>query len=96
MCIVQVRCVYRSRCAVSIAQGVHCVLYRVCNSNFTPLVLFGQQGPVDVGDNPSARDGGLDKGIQLLVPRDGQLEVPRSDPLGFQVLFRVLSSQKYS
>ena len=41
---------------------------------------------MDVGDDPSPGDGGLDEGVQLLVPPDGQLQVPRGDPLDVQVL----------
>ena len=41
---------------------------------------------MDVGDDPSPGDGGLDEGVQLLVPPDGQLQVPRGGPLDVQVL----------
>ena len=45
-----------------------------------------RHSPVDVRHDPSPGDGGLDERVQLLVPPDGQLQVPGSDPLDVQVL----------
>jgi hypothetical protein len=45
--------------------------------------------PVDVGDDAAAGDSGLDQGVQLLVPADRQLEVPRGDALHLEVPARV-------
>ena len=41
---------------------------------------------VDVGNDTTTCDGGLDEGIELLVTTDGELEMTRSDTLDFQVL----------
>jgi hypothetical protein len=41
---------------------------------------------VDVGDDPTARYGGLDQRVQLLVPPDGELEVAGRDALHLEVL----------
>jgi hypothetical protein len=41
---------------------------------------------VDVGDDSSSGDGGLDQGVQLLVSSDGELQVSRRDSLHLQVL----------
>lgn len=40
---------------------------------------------MDVGDHTSAGDGGLDKGIKLLVTSDGQLQMSWSNSLDLQV-----------
>lgn len=34
----------------------------------------------------STSDGGFDQGVQLLITADGQLQVPRRDPLHFEIL----------
>ena len=44
---------------------------------------------MDVGDDTAAGDGGLDKGVQLLVTADGELQVARCDTLHLEVLARV-------
>lgn len=44
---------------------------------------------MDVGDDTSAGDGGLDEGVQLLVTADGKLQVARCDTLHLEVLARV-------
>ena len=36
---------------------------------------------MNVGDDTTAGDGGLDEGVELLVTADGQLEVARGDTL---------------
>jgi len=41
---------------------------------------------VDVGDDSSAGDGGLDESVQLLVASDGELQMSGRDPLHLQVL----------
>merc|ERR1712203_41919 len=41
------------------------------------------------------RDGRLDQGVQLLVPPDGQLQMPRGDPLHLQVLGRIAGQLKH-
>lgn len=44
---------------------------------------------MDVGDDTSAGDGGLDERIELLVSADGELQVARCDTLYLEVLARV-------
>jgi hypothetical protein len=44
------------------------------------------QSLVDVRDNTTASDGGLDEGIELLVTADSELQVAGSNTLNFQVL----------
>ena len=41
---------------------------------------------MDVGDDSTASDGGLDQSIQLLVSPDGELEMSGGDSLHLQVL----------
>lgn len=41
---------------------------------------------MDVGDDTSAGDGGLDEGVQLLVTADGELQVARRDTFHLEVL----------
>jgi len=50
------------------------------------LALLADEGLVDVRDDTTTRNSGLDQGVQLLVSTDGQLEMPGSDPLHFQIL----------
>ena len=50
------------------------------------LALLPDQGLVDVGNHPTPGDGGLDQRVELLVPPDGELQVPGGDSLHFQVL----------
>ena len=44
------------------------------------------EGLVDVGDDTTTGDGGLDKGVELLVTTDGELEMAGSDTLDLEVL----------
>lgn len=44
------------------------------------------EGLVDVGDDTTASDSGLDEGIELFVTADSQLQVARGDALHLQVL----------
>lgn len=44
---------------------------------------------MDVGDDTSTGDGGLDQGVQLLVTADSELQVARCDTLHLEVLARV-------
>lgn len=58
------------------------------------LGLFGalhDESLVDVGDDTTTSDGGLDEGVELFVSADGQLEVARSDSLDFQIFASVAS-----
>ena len=41
---------------------------------------------MDVRDDTTARDGGLDEGVELLVTTDGELKVARGDTLDLEVL----------
>ena len=50
------------------------------------LSLLSDERLVDVGDDTSSGDGGLDEGVQLLVTSDGQLQVAGGDTLHLQVL----------
>ena len=59
------------------------------------LSLLADEGLVDVGDDSASSDGRLDQGVQLLVPPDGQLQMPRGDPLHLQVLGRVAGQLKH-
>ena len=44
---------------------------------------------MDVGDDSTASDGGLDQSVQLLVSPDGELEMSGGDSLHLQVLTSV-------
>ena len=41
---------------------------------------------MDVGDDSTSGNGGLDQGVQLLVSSDGQLQMAGGDPLHLEVL----------
>ena len=41
---------------------------------------------MDVGDDTTTGDGGLDKGVELLVTTDGELEMAGRDTLDLEVL----------
>ena len=47
------------------------------------------EGLVDVGDDSSSGDGGLDEGVELLVSADGELQVTGRDTLDLKILARV-------
>lgn len=49
------------------------------------LALLPNEGFVDVGNDTSSSNCCLDKGVQLLVTTDGQLQVTGSDTLHLQV-----------
>lgn len=51
------------------------------------LALAGlDEGLVDVRDDTTTSDGGLDECVQLLVTTDGQLQVTRRDALHLEIL----------
>jgi|EP01047_Picozoa_sp_COSAG01_P043757 hypothetical protein len=52
---------------------------------------LGQKRLVDVRDDTTASDRGLDEGVELLITADGELQVTRRDTLHFEVLGRVAS-----
>lgn len=49
------------------------------------LAFLPNEGFVDVGNDTSSSNCCLDKGVQLLITTDGQLQVTGSDTLHFQV-----------
>ena len=50
------------------------------------LALLADERLVDVGDDSTASNGGLDQSVQLLVSPDGELEMSGGDSLHLQVL----------
>ena len=50
---------------------------------------------MDVRDDTTASNGGLDQGIQLFVTADSQLQVARSDSLHLEVLACVASELEH-
>jgi len=50
------------------------------------LALLANQRLVDVGDDTTAGNGGLDQGVQLLVTTDSKLEMSGGDSLDFEIL----------
>ena len=50
------------------------VLALVATGGDGALALLADQRLVDVGDDTTAGNGGLDQGVQLLVTSDGQLK----------------------
>ena len=61
-------------------------LHHAQNASSWLLVGLNDQGLVDVRDNTTAGDGGLDQRVELLVTADGKLQVTGSDSLHLQVL----------
>jgi hypothetical protein len=55
------------------------------------LLLLGlvDEGLVNMGDHTAASNGGLDKGVELLISTDGELKVTGSDALHLKILRRV-------
>jgi hypothetical protein len=50
---------------------------------------------VDVGDDTTTGDGGLDEGVELLVTTDGELEMAGRDTLDLEVLAGVAGKLEY-
>ena len=50
---------------------------------------------MDVWDDTTAGDGGLDEGIELLVTTDGELQVARGDALDLEVLGGIACELKH-
>ena len=63
-------------------QGSAAILLR---SN-SALALLADERLVDVGDDSTASNGGLDQSVQLLVSPDGELEMSGGDSLHLQIL----------
>merc|ERR1719471_517762 len=59
------------------------------------LSLLADEGLVDVGDDSTSGNGGLDQGVQLLVSSDGELQMARGDSLHLQVLGGVASQLQH-
>ena len=58
------------------------------------LRSFVDEGLVDVGDDATASNCGLDQGIKLFIPSNGQLQMSRSDTLHTQITGRITSQLK--
>ena len=52
---------------------------------------LGDEGLVDVGDDTTTGNGGLDECVELLVTTNGEQQVPGRDTLHLQVLACVTS-----
>lgn len=50
------------------------------------LGLFKDESLVNVRDDSSTSNGGLDEGVELFISSDSELQVSRSDSLDFEVL----------
>merc|ERR1712051_208782 len=59
------------------------------------LSLLANERLVDVRDDASSSNRGLDQRVQLLVSPDGKLEMPGGDPLHLQVLGGVAGQLKH-
>ena len=59
------------------------------------LVLLHDKGLVDVRNDTTAGDGGLDQRVELLVASDGEQQVSRRDSLDLEVLGRVTGELKH-
>jgi len=59
------------------------------SSSFGLLGALHDESLVDVRDNTTASNGGLDESVKLLVAADRQLQVARSDSLYFKVFASV-------
>lgn len=68
-------------------------LCRSCLDGLALLLLFHleQQCPVDVRQDATKGDRRADERVELFVAADGQLQMPRRDPLDLEVLCGVLS-----
>merc|ERR1711990_925267 len=54
-------------------------------------LLLANERLVDVRNNTSSGDGGLDQAVQLFVSSDGELQMARCDTLHFQILGGIAS-----
>ena len=57
--------------------------------------LLCKQRLVDMRDDSSPGDGGLDERVKLLVPSDGKLDVPRGDRASLEIRNSIANSSKY-
>ena len=57
----------------------------VLELGFLPLGRFVDERLVDMGDDSSTGNGGLDQGVKLLITTNGQLQMPRGDALYFEI-----------
>ena len=58
-------------------------------------VVLHDKSLVDVGNNTTAGDGGLDQGVKLLISADGELQVTGSHSLHLEVLAGVASELEH-
>jgi len=59
------------------------------------LAGLHNEGLVDVWDDTTTGDGGLNEGIKLLVTADSKLQVAGSDALNFEVLAGIACKLKH-
>ena len=70
---------------LTVQQDAHLHLAALAHGH-AALGRLVDEGLVDVGDNSSAGDGGLDEGVELLISANGELQVTRGDALDLEVL----------
>ena len=56
------------------------------------LLDLQEERTVDVWEDTAESDGGTDKGVELLVTTDGELEMARGDTLDLEILGGVLQA----
>ena len=68
--------------------GPPCCAFSGLGSYLVELLLsaLGDEGLVDVWNDTTSSDGGLDEGVKLFVTTDSELQVARSDALDLEVL----------
>jgi len=70
-------------------------LLRVEQLGLLGVGLLANERLVNMRNNTSAGDGGLDEGVELLIPSDGELQVARRDALHLEVLARIASQLQH-
>ena len=71
--------------ALSVIPNLMCQLQTGISATLL-LVRLHDEGLVDVRDNTTSSNSGLDKSVEFLITSDGEQQVSGSDSLNFKIL----------